>query len=208
MWLTDMIRKLLKGEPKVEKETWLVVGLGNPGSKYEHTRHNVGFDVTDALCRKLNLTLNREKFEGRYAETDIAGKRVVICQPLTFMNASGACVQELVSWYKVPLERLLIIYDDIDLPAAKLRIRKSGSAGTHNGMRSIVASLPGQEFPRMRVGVGSKPQGWDLADWVLSHYQTQAERDAMNAAFEKAADAVDCWLREGIDPMMQKFNGK
>jgi len=192
----------------MEKETWLVVGLGNPGNEYAHTRHNVGFDVIDAFCRKTGVTLTRQKFQGLLTETEIAGKRVVICQPQTYMNASGECVQQLVQWYKVPLERLLIIYDDIDLPAARLRIRKNGSAGTHNGMRSIISHLPGQDFPRLRVGVGSKPDGWNLADWVLSRYQTKEEQDAMAAAFGKAADAVDCWLREGIDPMMQKYNGK
>ena len=134
--------------------------------------------------------------------------RVVLCQPQTYMNLSGECVAQLLSWYKCPLENLLVIYDDIDLPLGKLRVRKTGSAGTHNGMRSIIGHTPGQSFPRIRVGVGAKPEGWDLADWVLSRYQIREEQDAMREAFTRAADCVEDWLKNGIDHAIQQYNGK
>ena len=124
------------------------------------------------------------------------------------MNLSGECVAQLLSWYKCPLENLLVIYDDIDLPLGRLRVRKAGSAGTHNGMRSIIGRTPGQNFPRIRVGVGAKPEGWDLADWVLSRYQIREEQDAMREAFTRAADCVEDWLKNGIDHAMQQYNGK
>ncbi len=190
----------------MEKETLIVVGLGNPGTQYAHTRHNAGFDTLDMLCRKWGVTLNKSKCKGLLTETNVDGKRVVLCAPQTFMNLSGECVSELLNWYKVPLENLLIIYDDIDLPASRLRVRKSGSAGTHNGMRSIIAHTPGQNFPRVRVGVGAKPDGWDLADWVLSKYTIREEQIAMQQAFERAADCVEDWVKNGIDHAMQEYN--
>ena len=192
----------------MEKETWIVVGLGNPGLNYAHTRHNVGFEVTDILSRRWNTPLTKKRCKGLLAETVVDGRRVVLCQPQTYMNLSGECVEELLQWYKVPLDHLLIIYDDIDLPLAKLRVRKTGSAGTHNGMRSIMAHVPSQEFPRIRVGVGAKPEGWELADWVLSHYAIREEQEAMASAFQSAADCVEDWLGHGIDDAMQRFNHK
>ena len=159
------------------------------------------------LLHRWNTPLTRRKFDGLLAEVTFEGKRVVLCQPQTFMNASGECVQQLLQWYKCPLENLMVIYDDIDLPAAKLRVRKSGSSGTHNGMRSILQCLGGQQgFPRIRVGVGAKPEGWDLADWVLSTYRMAEERTAMEQAFIKAADVVEDWLKNGIDHAMQLGN--
>lgn len=192
----------------MEKETWIVVGLGNPGTNYAHTRHNVGFDVTDILSRRWNAPLLKKKCKGLLAEVMLDGRRVVLCQPQTYMNLSGECVEELLQWYKVPLDHLMIIYDDIDLPLAKLRVRKTGSAGTHNGMRSIMAHVPSQEFPRIRVGVGAKPEGWELADWVLSRYAIREEQEAMAQAFESAADCVEDYLAHGIDDAMQRYNRK
>ena len=192
----------------MEKESWIVVGLGNPGTTYAHTRHNAGFEVTDLLSSRCGAPLTKKKCKGMLAEVNVKDKRVILCQPQTFMNLSGECVAELLSWYKAPLEHLLVIYDDIDLPLSKLRVRKSGSAGTHNGMRSIMANVPGQEFPRIRVGVGAKPEGWDLADWVLSRYATREEQDAMHDAYAAAADCVEMWLDKGINEAMQHFNHK
>ena len=192
----------------MERETWLVVGLGNPGSQYAHTRHNAGFDTVSILSERWSAPLSKKKCSGLLAEAVYADQRVVLCQPQTFMNLSGQCVQELLSWYKCPLSHLLVIYDDIDLPLARLRVRKSGSAGTHNGMRSILACVPGQDFPRVRVGVGAKPEGWDLADWVLSHYTIREEQDAMRDAFIRAADCVEDWLKNCIDHAMQTYNQK
>ena len=190
----------------MEKETKIVVGLGNIGTEYAHTRHNVGFDVTDILSRRWGAPLTKKKCKGMLAETTVGDTRVVLCQPQTFMNLSGECVAELLNWYKVPLDHLLIIYDDIDLPEAKLRMRKSGSAGTHNGMRSIIANVPDQTFPRLRVGVGAKPEGWELPAWVLSRYTVREEQAAMQEAFEKAADVVESWVKDGIDEAMRKGN--
>ena len=192
----------------MEKETWIVVGLGNPGLTYAHTRHTVGFEVTDLLSRRWNEPLHKRKCKGLLAETSVKDRRVVLCQPQTDMNLSGECVEERFQWYKVPLDHLLIIYDDIDLPLAKLRVRKAGSAGTHNGMRSILAHVPGQEFPRIRVGVGAKPEGWELADWVLSRYALREEQEAMAQAFQDAADCVEVWLEHGIEDSMQRYNHK
>ena len=192
----------------MEKESWIVVGLGNPGTTYAHTRHNAGFEVTDLLSSRWGAPLTKKKCKGMLAEVNVKDKRVILCQPQTFMNLSGECVAELLSWYKAQLEHLLVIYDDIDLPLSKLRVRKSGSAGTHNGMRSIMANVPGQEFPRIRVGVGAKPEGWDLADWVLSRYATREEQDAMHDAYAAAADCVEMWLDKGINEAMQRFNHK
>ena len=190
----------------MEKETWIVVGLGNPGAQYAHTRHNAGFDSLDILSSRWMTPINKKKFKGMITEVNRGNKRVVLCMPQTFMNLSGECVAELLSWYKVPMERLLVIYDDIDLPLGRLRVRKSGSAGTHNGMRSILQHVPNQNFPRIRVGVGAKPEGWDLADWVLSKYMIREEQDAMRNAFTAAADCVEDWLDHGIEHAMQEFN--
>lgn len=188
-------------------ETYLVVGLGNPGAQYARTRHNAGWEALETLSRRWNAPLTKKKFDGVIAEVVADGKRVVLCQPQTFMNASGECVQQLLQWYKCPLENLMVLYDDIDLPAARLRVRKSGSAGTHNGMRSILACIGGQQgFPRIRIGVGAKPEGWDLADWVLSIYRLAEERQDMEKAFAKAADVVEDWLKNGIDHAMQLGN--
>ena len=192
----------------MERETWLVVGLGNPGSQYAHTRHNAGFDTVSILADRWRAPLTKKKCSGLLAEVTLGDKRVVLCQPQTFMNLSGQCVSELLNWYKCPLDHLLVIYDDIDLPLARLRVRKSGSAGTHNGMRSILGHVPSQEFPRVRVGVGAKPEGWDLADWVLSHYTIREEQDAMRDAFIRAADCVEDWLTNGVDHAMQTYNQK
>ena len=191
-----------------DKETWIIVGLGNPGSQYAHTRHNAGFDSTDILSTRWSSPLMKKKFDGLLTERNMPGCRVVLCQPQTYMNLSGECVRQLLDWYKCPSNHLIVIYDDIDLPLGKLRVRKNGSAGTHNGMRSIIGCIGTQDFPRIRVGVGAKPEGWDLADWVLSRYQTREEQDAMNEAFKLAADCAECWVDKGIEHAMQVYNKK
>lgn len=192
----------------MDKETYLVVGLGNPGSMYAHTKHNVGFEVTDRLAERWHIRLDKKRLGGMLAETAFADKRVVVCQPQTFMNLSGECVAQLLRWYKAPLDHLLVVYDDIDLPVARLRLRKAGSAGTHNGMRSILAHVQGQGFPRLRVGVGAPPPGWDLVRWVLARCQTREEQHAMDEAFDRAAECVEAWLRDGVDAAMNRYNQK
>lgn len=188
------------------KETWIIVGLGNPGREYAHTRHNVGFEVTDLLAERWHTALTKKRAQGILAETALEGRRVILCQPQTYMNLSGECVRELLRWYRCPADHLLVIYDDIDLPAGKLRVRKNGSAGTHNGMRSIIGCISTQEFPRLRVGTGACPAEWDLKDWVLSRFEAGEEADAMAAAFRLGADCVEDWVRNGIEHAMQGFN--
>ena len=193
----------------MEKQTFIVVGLGNPGAQYARTRHNAGFETLEVLSRRWGVEINKKKLNGLVAETTYNGHRVVLVLPQTFMNASGECVQPILQWYKAPLTNLLVIYDDIDLPLGKLRVRKSGSAGTHNGMRSILGCLGNQQgFPRVRVGVGAKPEGWDLADWVLSTYRQKEDREEMEKTFARAADCVEDWIKNGIEHAMQQYNGK
>lgn len=190
----------------MDKETFLIVGLGNPGLQYAHTRHNVGFDVIEKLEEKWHVSADRTKCAGLLCEVPVGDCRVVLCRPQTFMNASGECVAQLLSWYKCPLDHLMIIHDDIDLPAARLRMRLKGSAGTHNGMRSILQHTPGQDFPRLRVGVGACPPQWSLVDWVLGHYLNSEERKAMDDAFALAADVAEDWVRHGAEHAMQLAN--
>ena len=185
---------------------WMIVGLGNPGREYARTRHNVGFDVIDVLSEKLGILVNRPLMHGLVGDAFYGGEKVMLVKPQTYMNLSGQCVSELVSFYKVPMDRLLLIYDDIDLPLGKLRLRLSGSAGTHNGMRSVISLLGKQDFPRLRVGVGSRPEGWELADWVLSHYATQEERKTQFDAFLLAADTVMDLMKNGPESAMRTAN--
>ncbi len=177
----------------------LVVGLGNPGRRYEHTRHNVGFDVVDILAQKNNISLTKLKSKARVGEGVIAGKRVALALPQTFMNLSGESVVGLVNWYKPQADEMIVCYDDVDLPEGKLRFRPNGSAGTHNGMRNILYLLGREDFARIRVGIGRPPEGWDLKDWVLAGYDTRELRETMFRAYMAAADAVEQWISGGVD---------
>lgn len=206
--MLNLFSRLIGAHRAMDKETYIIVGLGNPGAKYAHTRHNCGFEVLQLLSDRLHCPLVKNRLKGLLGETTLSGKRIVLCQPQTMMNLSGDCVSPLLSWYKVPIDHLLVIYDDIDLPLGTTRMRKSGSAGTHNGMRSILSALPSQDFPRIRIGVGAQPEGWDLADWVLSSYRTREELEAVASAFGKAADCAQDWVVSGIDHAMQLCNRK
>jgi len=186
---------------------YLIVGLGNPGAKYAHTRHNVGFDVLDALSRKLNVSISRERDNALIGECFVGGQKVILAMPQTYMNLSGEAVMPLASYFKIPPENLLVVYDDIDLPQGHIRIRKNGSAGTHNGMRSIVGLLGYENFPRLRVGVGQKREGYELADWVLGHYIGE-EQEVADKAFALAADAIVDYIQNGIESAMRTYNTK
>ena len=186
---------------------YLIVGLGNPGAKYAHTRHNVGFDVLEALSRKLGVSISREKEEALIGECFVGGHKVILALPQTYMNLSGEAVSRLARWYKIEPENLLVVYDDIDIPQGHIRIRKNGSAGTHNGMRSIVGLLGYENFPRLRVGVGQKREGYELADWVLGHYIGE-EQEVADKAFQQAADAIVDYIENGIDSAMRTYNTK
>ena len=189
------------------KEVCLIIGLGNPGEKYAHTRHNAGFEVLDRLAGELGVTLRKKLLlRGAVAEVADGERKLVLVEPQTFMNESGDCVRRVVSRYGVPREKTLVVYDDIDLPPGKIRIRKSGGPGTHNGMRSIAQHLGDTDFPRLRVGTGDRPAGEDLVAWVLGR-PGKEDREKMEAAFDRAAEAALAFAREGVDKAMQKGNG-
>ncbi|MBQ7656465.1 MAG: aminoacyl-tRNA hydrolase [Clostridia bacterium] len=183
-----------------------IVGLGNPGEKYEHTRHNVGYDVISIIAAKLNTPIKKLKFQGTIGETVYQGEKLALIKPQTFMNLSGLTVQEAMNWYKLEPKDVLILVDDIDLPFGQVRVRAKGGPGTHNGLRHIVQCTGSGDFPRIRVGVGAPPPEWDLADWVLSKFQTEEERKIAYDAYMTAADAALCWAAEGIDTAMNRFN--
>ena len=190
------------------KETYLIVGLGNIGPKYAHTRHNAGFDVMERIEQKLGVRLRKKLFfPGEIAETADGEKKIVLCRPATFMNKSGECVRQLLRKYQCPPVRMIVIYDDIDLPPGKVRIRRDGGAGTHNGMRSIVECIGETGFPRIRVGTGDRPAGEDLVQWVLGRY-TPEEKAVMDAAFDRAAESALRWVKDGIDAAMNTGNRK
>ena len=185
---------------------FLIVGLGNPGTKYEHTRHNAGFDVLTLLSQKLKTPIKRFKYRALIGKAVIGGEKIILCKPQTYMNCSGEAVRDLMRWYRIAPSHLLVIYDDIDLAPGVLRLRKEGSAGTHNGMRSIIEQIGTQAFPRVRVGIGPKREGYELADWVLSHYQTTEERQTAFDAYLLAADAALEYIQNGIESAMRKYN--
>ncbi|RCX18424.1 peptidyl-tRNA hydrolase [Anaerobacterium chartisolvens] len=184
---------------------FIVVGLGNPGKKYDNTRHNVGFDTLDLLGARHCIKISKLKFKALIGEGSIDGQRVILAKPQTFMNLSGESVRDIADWYKVPLSDVIIIYDDIDLDTGKLRIRSKGSAGTHNGMRSILYHIQSENFPRIRIGIGRPPEGWDLADYVLSRFK-EDERRAVNTSIDLAVEAVSSIISGGIETTMSKYN--
>lgn len=187
---------------------YLIVGLGNPGKQYENTRHNVGFDAVDLLVDEYRVPSSGKQHKAMYGKGVIAGQKVILAKPLTYMNLSGESVRALVDYYKIdPEEELIVIYDDISLEPGQLRIRPKGSAGGHNGIKNIIAQLGTQVFKRVKVGVGEKPRGWDLADYVLSHFPKE-ERAAAEEAFERASEAVVCMMTEGMDSAMNAYNRK
>ena len=187
---------------------FLIVGLGNPGKQYEHTRHNIGFDVMDAIADKYNISISEKKHKALCGKGVIEGQKVVLAKPQTFMNLSGESVVELLNYYKLdPEDEMLVIFDDISLAPGGLRIRKKGSAGGHNGIKNIIALTGTQNFMRIKVGVGEKPKGWDLADHVLGHFDTE-DRKKVEEAILDAATATEMILRGEVDQAMNDFNGK
>ena len=188
------------------KEVYLIIGLGNPGEKYAHTRHNAGFEVLGRLEEYYGVKMRKKLLlKGQTAEVTDGERKIVLCEPLTFMNKSGECVRRLAERFRVPPEKMLVIFDDIDLPPGKVRVRKSGGPGTHNGMRSIAEQLGHTDFPRIRVGTGDRPAGEDLAAWVLGHPAPE-EKAKMEEAFDRAAESARIWAEEGIEKAMQRGN--
>jgi PTH1 family peptidyl-tRNA hydrolase len=193
---------------KQADDTFLVVGLGNPGSKYWNTRHNVGFAALDALAEQLHVTVDRVKFQGLVGQGTLEGRKIVLLKPTTYMNLSGQSVQAAARFYKIPPERILVLFDDISLDPGRLRVRKNGSAGGHNGIKSIISCIGSQEFPRIKIGVGAKPHpDYDLADWVLSVFPLD-QREAMAKTYQKAAQAAVTLIKDGPEAAANRFNGK
>ena len=185
---------------------YLIAGLGNPTAKYEHTRHNAGFDVIDVLAKKYNIKVTENKNKALCGAGIMEGEKVMLVKPQTFMNLSGESISAILNFYKMdPATQLIVIYDDITLAPGKLRIRKKGSAGGHNGIKNIIARTGTQDFMRIRVGIGEKPEGWDLADYVLSRFSKE-ERKAVEEAMENAADAAALMVRGEVDKAMNLYN--
>ncbi|MDR0880519.1 MAG: aminoacyl-tRNA hydrolase [Clostridioides sp.] len=184
---------------------YVVVGLGNPDKEYEKTRHNVGFSVIDILAKEYGANVTKIKHKALTGECRIGNEKVLLVKPLTYMNLSGETLIDIYQYYKMDLENIIVIYDDIDLDTGKVRIRKKGSGGSHNGMKSIINCLGSGEFPRVRVGISKPPKGQDLANYVLSRFRKEEQED-IDKGFETAAKAVDCIIRENIDVSMNKYN--
>ncbi|MFV9507557.1 MAG: aminoacyl-tRNA hydrolase [Oscillochloridaceae bacterium umkhey_bin13] len=185
---------------------WLIVGLGNPGTQYAQTRHNFGFMALDTLAARHGLDFRTKRANSQLAEGTIAGQRVALIKPQTFMNLSGQAVSNLRSWYKIePARELLVVYDDLDLPFGKLRFRERGSPGTHNGMRSIVGQLGGGDFPRLRLGIDPPPGKMDVAAYVLARF-TPEQQAALPDLLVTVADALDLLIREGLTTAMNRYN--
>ena len=187
--------------------SWLLVCLGNPGEKYENTRHNVGYMVADEIGERCRSPIQKLRFKALTDVVTISGQKVLVMKPVTYMNLSGEAAREAAAFYKVPPERVLVVSDDVALPPGRLRIRKGGSAGGHNGLKNLIQHLGTDQFPRVRVGVGEKPHpDYDMADWVLGKLQGE-DKKAVDAAVKRAADAVECLIREGPDRAMSRYNG-
>ena len=189
------------------QETWLIVGLGNPGSAYDRTRHNAGFRAIDVLAESLGCNIDKGKFQGLYGQTSYNGKKLLLLKPQTFMNLSGRSVLQLSAYFQIPPQRIIVLFDDISLEPGRLRIRGDGSAGGHNGIKSIIGELGSQDFPRVKIGVGAKPHPeQDLADWVLSTFSAGEEK-ALQTSLPKAAEAALCIVEHSIQEAANRFNG-
>lgn len=187
---------------------WLVVGLGNPGTKFEGTRHNAGFRALDAYAAKTGQRIDKMKFKALVGEGQFGGKRVLFLKPQTFMNLSGEAVRDAAAFYKIPPERIVVLFDDISLDVGRLRVRPKGSAGGQNGVKSIIYQLGSDQFPRVKIGIGGKPHpDYDLADWVLSKFQGEDEAKIQEAA-TRAMEAAEEIVRNGVGAAAQKFNGQ
>ena len=189
------------------KESWLIVGLGNPGKEYERTRHNCGFRAIDSLASCLGCKIDKLKFQGLYTQTLISGRKVYLLKPQTYMNLSGKSVLQLSAYYNIPPERIIVMFDDISLAPGRLRIRSDGSAGGHNGIKSIIAELGSQDFPRIKIGVGGKPDpNADLAGWVLSGFSAKDEKD-LQFALDNAVQAALTIMESGTAEAANRYNG-
>lgn len=192
---------------KASNESWLIVGLGNPGREYEKTRHNCGFRAVDLLAENLGCKIDKLKFQGLYAQANYNGTKVFLLKPQTYMNLSGRSVLQLSAYFNIPPQRIIVMFDDISLEPGRLRIRPNGSAGGHNGIKSIIQEVGSQEFPRVKIGVGAKPNpNYDLADWVLSTFSANEEK-ALAVSLDNAAKAALAIIDHGVPEAANRFNG-
>ena len=190
-----------------KSDAWLIVGLGNPGKEYEKTRHNCGFRAIDILAQKLGCKIDKGKFQGLYGQVNYHGTKLLLLKPLTYMNLSGRSVLQLSAYFHVPPQRIIVLFDDISLEPGRLRIRAEGSAGGHNGIKSIISELGSQDFPRVKIGVGGKAHPeQDLADHVLSGFSASEEK-ALSSALDRAADAALCIMEKGVPEAANRYNG-
>ena len=188
-------------------QNWLIVGLGNPGSEYAKTRHNAGFRAMDVLAEKLNCRVDKGKFQGLYNQVTYKDNKLFLLKPQTYMNLSGQSVKQLASFFHIPAQNIIVLFDDISLEPGRLRIRADGSAGGHNGIKSIISCMGSQDFPRVKIGVGAKPHpDYDLANWVLSTF-TAGEEKALASALDRAADAALCIIDRGVPESANRYNG-
>ena len=192
---------------KGSSENWLIVGLGNPGREYEKTRHNCGFRAVDILADQLGAKIDKLKFQGLYAQVNYQGRKLFLLKPQTYMNLSGRSVLQLSAYFNIPPQQIIVLFDDISLEPGRLRIRANGSAGGHNGIKSIIQEVGSQEFPRIKIGVGAKPNpNYDLADWVLSTFSANEEK-ALAVSLDNAAKAALAIIDHGVPEAANRFNG-
>ena len=192
---------------KSTNENWLIVGLGNPGREYEKTRHNAGFRCIDQIADQLNVKIDKLKFQGLYCQTNYNGGKLFLLKPQTYMNLSGRSVLQLSAYFNIPPQRIIVLFDDISLEPGRLRIRANGSAGGHNGIKSIIQEIGSQEFPRVKIGVGAKPHPeYNLADWVLSTFSANEEK-ALTVSLENGAKAALAIIDQGVPEAANRFNG-
>lgn len=185
---------------------YVILGIGNPGKQYDNTKHNIGFISLDFLASTMGVSINKIKHKALIGEGKLAGERVILVKPQTFVNLSGESAREILSFYKIPPENLIVICDDVNLDAGRVRIRPSGSDGGHNGLKSIIYQLSSDSFPRIRMGVGKKPEHYDLADWVLSKFSKE-EIKIMSETVDKVPDMVSEIIKNGVQSAMNKYNG-
>ena len=192
---------------KTSGESWLIVGLGNPGTEYSRSRHNTGFRCLDILAESLHCKVEKLKFQGLYTQVSWNGKKLFLLKPQTYMNLSGRSVLQLSAYFHIPPQRIIVLFDDISLPVGRLRVRAEGSAGGHNGIKSIIAELGSQDFPRVKIGVGAKPNpDYDLADWVLSSFSAGEEK-ALAVSLKNGAEAALAIIEHGVPEAANRYNG-
>ena len=198
---------MLFGRNKTSGVEWLLVGLGNPGDKYDNTRHNVGFAAIDQLAEELRVPVQKLKYRALTQTVELGGAKVLLMKPITYMNLSGEAVGEAARFFKIPADHVLVLSDDVSLPVGKLRVRRGGSAGGHNGLKNIIQHLGTDQFPRVKIGVGEKPHpDYDMADWVLGKFAGE-DLKTISQAIQRAGKAAECYIHDGPDQAMNRFNG-